>query len=1070
MIVKYIKYYSLSLPLNPYQREILKNSWQKLNRYRILYRLKKLQNLFRRSPLIALSKNEVVSSQLSSDVIFLQKTKSKKIFCLVGFYDYNQNHILKFFPLDTIVLIPTQLSEAEIKKLVAPFSKVKFYVEKGEVFSIQDEDISYVEESFSSKIFNLKTRSLYSFEHPLESSFAKGLIDFDDRQEKEVLYAAKKAINFCKNIHFLNFIEQVELDLTLVNSDRLLLLADNNDAENIQKLIQYAQREYPSKKLLANFEAEGVTFIRQIDRSLNYVLKYIDTIITDESYYALGGILNDKHVIVLGQPFYAGWGLTTDKNPDIQFHKSINKEIFFAYIFFKKPIFPAHIDDPVIGFLTDFIFAVKYKRSEYEVSNRKEKESNIMVDEIEEEPNLDEDIGDGDFVGESKVASELERELREALFLEEKNDQKNNRIVLDQMMVKLFDPKFGKIFNQTFKHYLAFLNRKKPYLSIYFENTFRQIEKNVVIKKWHVIPLINKINNLFVKERFHHEVLKMSYDQVANGGFTFNLFFKIARIAYLSLDFKSALNVLRLYDWHFKTINHKTNHLIFTTYSSLAKDHSDALGNFIKTSFQTPRLLPRFFEDSVADITYFFGDIPLREVMINILENYQYASNLVTAQVLIELNQLRTVELILVKFTPDKLEREAYGATLAKFYRLQKRFDEAEYVLNTLLHLNRNSTNLVLEAVNLAMDMGDYEKGKQIIQQARMRGIKLSPSLVRKNEKGRNDIREIFLSHRTLTSTKTLKKYIPHKLFSNLIDFEKMKSSKYKVVLAYFGPGDEIRFASTYPKIAKFCQNDQIIFACDPRLFELFKRSFPDLEFVPVLRVRNLTWAKDISNFKSLPGVDLFRHLDNRGWELVQDSSAVILQLDALYDVIESYDDFDGTPYLLPDKNRVSIISKRLEGFKGKKLVGLCWRSSLNTPSRMGGYLKVEDLEPLFKLEDVVFVNLQYGECFYDLAEIDRKFPQKLIHLDDIDLFDDLNQTADLISCLDLVIAPATTIAELSGGLGVKTILFSMSSQSKWRLFPDSQDDVWHKSVTNIYDPDRKNLVNKLVNTLQSYI
>ena len=48
---------------------------------------------------------------------------------------------------------------------------------------------------------------------------------------------------------------------------------------------------------------------------------------------------------------------------------------------------------------------------------------------------------------------------------------------------------------------------------------------------------------------------------------------------------------------------------------------------------------------------------------------------------------------------------------------------------------------------------------------------------------------------------------------------------------------------------------------------------------------------------------------------------------------------------------------------------------------------------------------------------------------------------------MDLIIAPATTVVELSGALVCPTWMFSNSSELDWRKIDDEGTDVWHNSI-----------------------
>jgi hypothetical protein len=104
-------------------------------------------------------------------------------------------------------------------------------------------------------------------------------------------------------------------------------------------------------------------------------------------------------------------------------------------------------------------------------------------------------------------------------------------------------------------------------------------------------------------------------------------------------------------------------------------------------------------------------------------------------------------------------------------------------------------------------------------------------------------------------------------------------------------------------------------------------------------------------------------------------------------------------------------------------LVGLCWRSSLQTSQRITHYLQPIDLFPLTVLPNTKFVCLQYDECT-DEVEILRKIGLPVYHFGNLNQKDDLINTAGLIGACDMVISVGTAVVELAAAMGVPSVLF----------------------------------------------
>ncbi|KAA0677825.1 tetratricopeptide repeat protein [Roseomonas genomospecies 6] len=127
----------------------------------------------------------------------------------------------------------------------------------------------------------------------------------------------------------------------------------------------------------------------------------------------------------------------------------------------------------------------------------------------------------------------------------------------------------------------------------------------------------------------------------------------------------------------------------------------------------------------------------------------------------------------------------------------------------------------------------------------------------------------------------------------------------------------------------------------------------------------------------------------------------------------------DGGGWLVPDPARVAVWRERVAALGPGLRVGIGWRSALMTESRRTAYSRLDQWAPLFALPGVVFVNLQYGACEAELAAAEDRFGVRVHRWNDLDLADDFDGTAALMTALDLVISPAMAVGELAAALGV---------------------------------------------------
>ncbi|CAO3435906.1 tetratricopeptide repeat protein [Azospirillum endophyticum] len=220
-------------------------------------------------------------------------------------------------------------------------------------------------------------------------------------------------------------------------------------------------------------------------------------------------------------------------------------------------------------------------------------------------------------------------------------------------------------------------------------------------------------------------------------------------------------------------------------------------------------------------------------------------------------------------------------------------------------------------------------------------------------------------------------------------------SGKRLLVWREQGIGDELMFAQRLPElIARAGQAGALIVVeCDPRFVPLFARSLPQVTVRPAPASPDEPCA-DIDYHVALGS--LSRHLGS------------------------TLSSFDGVkPVLRADPEAVEAWRRRLAGLGQGLRVGIAWRSGQLDPDRMPDYTRIEEWRPVLALPGLVPVNLQYGECGAELTAALDAFGRAPHAFADLDLRNDLDGTAALISALDLVIAPATSTGELAGGLGV---------------------------------------------------
>lgn len=254
-------------------------------------------------------------------------------------------------------------------------------------------------------------------------------------------------------------------------------------------------------------------------------------------------------------------------------------------------------------------------------------------------------------------------------------------------------------------------------------------------------------------------------------------------------------------------------------------------------------------------------------------------------------------------------------------------------------------------------------------------------------------------------------------------------SLKEKKILIYAeqGLGDEILFASCFPDA--IAQAGHCVIECAPRLASLFARSFPDATIQGAVR-------DDISWLTSAPEID------------VQIAAGSLPRF--LRPTLESFPDKPG--YLVADPQRIEHWRSRLALLGPGLKVGICWRSGLTKGERHRLYSELTQWGEIFKIPGIHFINLQYDECAAELREAEDKFGVTITSFPDIDLRNEIDESAALIAGMDLVISAATAVCEIAGALGVESYRIDPDVK-QWTTLGCSDKMPWHPNIRLFSQP-----------------
>ena len=256
-----------------------------------------------------------------------------------------------------------------------------------------------------------------------------------------------------------------------------------------------------------------------------------------------------------------------------------------------------------------------------------------------------------------------------------------------------------------------------------------------------------------------------------------------------------------------------------------------------------------------------------------------------------------------------------------------------------------------------------------------------------------------------------------------LLHQRKIDPNKQLLVIREQGVGDEILYGSMYKNILENFKNIPI--EADERLINLFVNSLGQNFSKNFSKLGH--FSKNEANFKKIDQVLFAGSLG--------------------YYFRNSLNDFPEKGYLKVEKDRLSKTRESLLIYKKKFKIGVSWKSFNNQYAEQKS-LSLENFLDLFKLQDIDFFSLQYGDVTKEIQTFNKKNSLKLEVLSEIDLFNDFLSIASLLKNLDLFITVSNSTAHLAGALNIKTILIKPFNQATFFYWNQNTNKTpWYPSI-----------------------
>ena len=236
------------------------------------------------------------------------------------------------------------------------------------------------------------------------------------------------------------------------------------------------------------------------------------------------------------------------------------------------------------------------------------------------------------------------------------------------------------------------------------------------------------------------------------------------------------------------------------------------------------------------------------------------------------------------------------------------------------------------------------------------------------------------------------------------------------------GLGDEIMFASCFPDLisrAKSC-----VIECEPRLEPLFKRSFGKAKIVTGAQATSIPawWSEQTGIDFHVPAGSLPRYFRRSEAAFPAHSG-----------------------YLQGDPARIEYWSDRLRHLGPGLKVGISWRGGAQSTRQQLRTIGLSKWAALLQTQGIHFVNLQYGDTSLERERLLREHGVRLHSWDDA--IADLDETAALITALDLVVSVCTAVIHLAGAVG-RPVWVLVPSSPEWRYQVSGETMPWYPSAT----------------------
>lgn len=373
----------------------------------------------------------------------------------------------------------------------------------------------------------------------------------------------------------------------------------------------------------------------------------------------------------------------------------------------------------------------------------------------------------------------------------------------------------------------------------------------------------------------------------------------------------------------------------------------------------------------------------------------------------------------------DAGEPEQASTFYTEAIRLEPEFSRGyhnkAYALDLLGELDQAIPNF-----RRALELNESEKDYSSIQH----GLSLA-------QLGNGELKEGWKNYAARLN-KNYRGYVRFNVKSTYWDGDQSEDLKGKriLVIGEQGLGDELMHSSALLDLFQAVgKNGAVGLVCEERLIPMFKRSFPQLEFIGHHFTRTIEAIKN-------------RYVLEAENEFKPDLWTTLGNLQRTFRTEQKH--FPKTATLKADPDRLEELKKQVAALPEGLKVGFTWKSKVMTHSRVKYFSPLDAWKPVLKIPGITFVNMQYGDVEDDIAYCKKKFGITIHQIDGLDLHDDLDGVAALGCNLDLLIGQTNASIALTSCCGGKSWILN-AGQKTWTQFGSGQM-LWLPG-SECYDP-----------------